>query len=199
LLVPLYHPGQRAMIHRSFANQAADYQFLAETVERAARGRRKKYFSPARTDATVLAEAILAKTGPISYFALHKLSYLSELRHEEKFGSRITGAYYVRQKDGPYCVDLHPARLKKSGLEVVFSGGKKPIVSGHNESLFEDLRDDVFELSDEALFIIQHVVEKYGRLSDAKLKTAVYLSGPMRAILKKERSGVSQFNAPIFK
>lgn len=199
LLVPLYHPGQRAMIHRSFANQAADYQFLAETIERAARGRRKKYFSPARTDATVLAEAILAKTGPISYFALHKLSYLSELRHEEQFGSRITGAYYVRQKDGPYCVDLHPARLKKSGLEIIFSGGANPIVSGHNESLFQDVRGADSALSETALAIIRTVVERYGRLSDSKLKTAVYLSGPMREILKKEKSGASQFNAPIFK
>ena len=34
VLVPLYHPGQRAMIHRSFHNQLSDYQFLAETYRR---------------------------------------------------------------------------------------------------------------------------------------------------------------------
>jgi uracil-DNA glycosylase family 4 len=31
-LIPLYHPGQRALIHRSFSNQLADYQAVAETV-----------------------------------------------------------------------------------------------------------------------------------------------------------------------
>ncbi len=198
LLLPLYHPGQRAMIHRSFANQSADYQFLAETVGRSKKGRRKQAFSPARFDATILAEAILSMTGPISYFALHKLSYLSELRHKEEFGERITASYYVRQKDGPYCVDLHPARLKKAGLDVVVTGGKHPVVARAIGSLFEEPCRDDFELGETALFVIQKVVEKYGGLTDSKLKTAVYLSGPMREILRNERSGINQFNAPVF-
>ena len=33
-LIPLYHPGQRAMVHRSFANQRSDYQFLADNLKR---------------------------------------------------------------------------------------------------------------------------------------------------------------------
>ncbi|WPQ36580.1 uracil-DNA glycosylase [Achromobacter xylosoxidans] len=31
-LIPVYHPGQRAMVHRSFANQLSDYQFVAENL-----------------------------------------------------------------------------------------------------------------------------------------------------------------------
>ena len=33
ILIPVYHPGQRAMIHRSMANQRSDYQFIAETIK----------------------------------------------------------------------------------------------------------------------------------------------------------------------
>jgi uracil-DNA glycosylase family 4 len=29
-LIPLYHPGRKAMIHRCFANQRSDYQFIVE-------------------------------------------------------------------------------------------------------------------------------------------------------------------------
>jgi len=197
LLFPLYHPGQRAMIHRSFANQSADYQFLAETVKRSIHGRRKPIFSAARLDATILADAILSRVGPISYFALHKLSYLSELRHKDEFGERITNSYFVRQKDGPYCVDLHPVRLKKAGLDIVVSGGKKPVVARAAGSLFEEDHRDSLQLSKTALLVIQEVIDKYGSLSDSKLKTIVYLSRPMREILRRERSGVSQFNAPV--
>jgi hypothetical protein len=185
------------MIHRSFANQAADYQFLAEIVKRAQKYRRVTAYSPSRMDATILANEILTQVGSLSYFALHKLSFLAELRHFEKYGQRITGSYYVRQKDGPYCVDLHPARLKKAGLNLSVVGGRgKPYVSKAVGGLFEEKGGQVLDNS--AMLIVSGVIEKYAGLSDEKLKTAVYLTAPMRRILKLERLGTPQFNAPVF-
>jgi hypothetical protein len=186
------------MIHRSFANQAADYQFLAELVRRARKSKRIAPSSPSRADATILANEILCQLGSISYFALHKLSFLAEVRHMEKYGRRITGSYYVRQKDGPYCVDLHPARLKKAGLSVeVVGGGNKPYVTKAPGGLFEE-EMDAPALDESATLIVKTVIEKYAGLSDEKLKTAAYLAGPMRRILKLEKLGVPQFNAPVF-
>lgn len=195
-LVPLYHPGQRAMIHRSFANQAADYQFLSELVRRGRQGKRKCAFQAARIDATLLAEAILSRLGTVSYFALHKLSFLAEVKFMERYGERMTGAYYVRQKDGPYCVDLHPARLKKAGLDISWRGGEKPYVTRSGGLLLA--LADAGGLSEKAQLVVDHVVDKYAGLPDDKLKTAVYLSAPMRQLLRREKAGIPQFNAPVF-
>jgi uracil-DNA glycosylase family 4 len=46
ILIPLYHPGQRAMIHRSFFNQLVDYRFVAETYRRLGQERRQAEVRP---------------------------------------------------------------------------------------------------------------------------------------------------------
>src|SRR5262249_5148101 len=40
-VIPLYHPGQRAMLHRSFFNQLADYRFVAEQLRKLSRSPKK--------------------------------------------------------------------------------------------------------------------------------------------------------------
>jgi len=107
-LIPAYHPGQRAMIHRSFANQLSDYQFIAEEVRRGGRraSMRAKNAPPRRT--SQLVDEITSRKPDLSYFALHKLLFLIEVRALEEYGNRLTDSYIIRQKDGPYCVDLHP-------------------------------------------------------------------------------------------
>lgn len=193
-LIPLYHPGQRAMIHRSFANQAADYQFLAERARRIGQTR-AKLGGVARPDIAGVAIEILAQ-GPRSYFSLHKLSFLAEYMYAKEFGSRMTGAYYVRQKDGPYCVDLHPERLKRAGvaLSVKRDQAGSWIVSIPTD-LFDDPVTDTVDLRISR--IVRAVIANYGSLTDARLKTVTYLTQPMRDILRRERRGSNQFNAPI--
>ena len=194
-LIPLYHPGQRAMIHRSFANQSADYQFLAEKVRRHGKLRASK-IRPAPNDIANVAAAILTRFGTLSYFSLHKISYLVEYLYKKKWGVRLTRAYYVRQKDGPYCVDLHPQRLNRAGvgIEIVTNRNGMFVRSSHS-GLFDEALP--IEPADELSQVIDDVFQRYSQLSDARLKTAVYLTAPMRDILRMERQGSNQFNAPI--
>ncbi len=122
LLIPLYHPGQRAMLHRSFLNQLADYRFVAEQFHGLAKPR-SKAIRQGRTkaDAANLVAMILSVSGPISYFRLHKLFYLVEYHYLRAKGRRLTSSYAIRQKDGPYFTDLHIGKLKRSVPNLVVS------------------------------------------------------------------------------
>src|SRR5439155_18779729 len=93
-LIPLYHPGQRAMIHRSFANQRSDYQFVAEQWRRLTQIRRTTS-GATRSDVMAVARYLLASCGAVTYFGLHKLAYLTEYLHVRKSGRRLTSAYFI--------------------------------------------------------------------------------------------------------
>jgi uracil-DNA glycosylase family 4 len=190
-LIPLYHTGQRAMLHRSMANQRSDYQFVAEQTRRV-NDRRNSYTSKAKTDVAQLAQRLAEEFGELSYFALHKLAYLVEYEYWREHGLRLTSAYFVRQKDGPYCVDLHLKKLEAMSIDVLHA--KHGVV-------LRKARGDLF-LSPESRLgqgeaALLRVVAKYRNRNDGNLKTAAYMSSPMRAILRAERAGRNCYNAPI--
>jgi uracil-DNA glycosylase family 4 len=202
LLVPAYHPGQRAMVHRSFANQLADYQFIAETVLRAdttkSRTQKRK---TSRTSAKVgaVAARLLAKQGELSYFALHKLLFLAEVRHLETTDERLTDAYFVRQKDGPYCVEFHGSRISAlvPGAQTRIVRGRLLVVLARQKSLYEAPLIDVL-LSEGEIRTLDHVGRKYGGLSDGDLKKVAYLASPMREMLRREKElRVNLFNSAV--
>jgi uracil-DNA glycosylase family 4 len=196
LLIPLYHPGQRAMIHRSLANQRSDYQFVAETLRRLGTQRRP---SSAATKADVLALAryILSIKGKVSYFELHKLAYLAEYLHVRRTGTRLTKGYFIRQKDGPYCTDLQLSRLQKAdpALQITKLEGQLflSLTSGQSGHLFSEP-----EFAGAARTAAEDAIQRYTYQSESDLKTAVYMTAPMRNILRRERAeNVSMYNAPI--
>lgn len=197
VLMPLYHPGQRAMIHRSFANQRSDYQFVAEEWHRLQQPRRTSSGST-RADVLAVARYLLASLGTATYFELHKLAYLTEYLYVRKSGRRLTSAYFIRQKDGPYCTDLELARLRRAddSIRVFKTGTKLCLQLGTNET--QQLFADQLEISKEGKAAADEAIERYGDKSDAELKTAVYLTAPMRFLLRREQSSrMNLYNAPI--
>lgn len=199
ILIPAYHPGQRAMIHRSFANQLADYQFVREQLDRLTR-------RPMRISGSIegkiysVVDLITKHAGKISYFSLHKFYYLSELLHVERTGERITNAYIIRQKDGPYCTALHPYRLKKAfGDMRIYSDCGKLTVARNLDSAALPFEPKDSLLSMDERDSISTALEKYGDLDDSRLKTVVYLTKPMKKILRAERhEHTNFFNSPIY-
>lgn len=190
-LIPLYHPGQRAMVHRSFANQLADYQFVAEVLRRGGKRRNRSLSLKPRTGSaksSAVTRRILEQSPDgLSYFALHKLYFLSEVAYIEAAGERLSNAYIVRQKDGPYCVDLHLSRLKMMipDLDVNVVRGEvwltlppQRMLAGH------EIHDD---LSEPERRVIDQTLMRNRSASNAQLKRRAYLSSPMRAVLRKER------------
>jgi uracil-DNA glycosylase family 4 len=169
LLVPLYHPGQRAMLHRSFLNQLADYRFVAETYRKTASVRRASV-RPTSDLVSQIARGLLSICGPLSYFALHKLFYLTEYEHCRATGRRITNCYIIRQKDGPYVVELNIKKLKKAlpELQIWNEGQKLMLALRSSPTLFDQER--LISNSTLSLDSIQRVREKYRARSDEELK-----------------------------
>jgi uncharacterized phage-associated protein len=197
ILIPVYHPGQRAMLHRSFANQRSDYQFIADRFKQTVKGKRKVYGST-RSDVAQIVNTMLKLKPNISYFALHKLFYLIENRYVQQYNERLTSAYFVRQKDGPYCTELHPSKLKRAlpDIDVKTLQGITTIIRKSQLTLFES--NEFHSLSDEINMIIEAVMEKYGDYSNEALKRAVYLTAPMKHLLRLEKHNlINLYNAPI--
>jgi uracil-DNA glycosylase family 4 len=193
-LIALYHPGQRAMIHRSFFNQLTDYQYLAETFARLSRVPRPRPVKPTSAAIATIAERLMSDGDGISYFALHKLFYLAEYEFFRQTRRRMTDAYIVRQKEGPYVFEMHIKKLKKAikDLECWTKGDRLMLRIVRRDDLF------VAKVRTEFDDVIDRVINKYRSCSDSELKRVVYLTAPMRHLLKKEKcSGENTFNRPI--
>jgi uncharacterized phage-associated protein len=134
------------------------------------------------------ARVLLEENGELSYFALHKLLFMAEVRHLEAASERLTEGYYVRQKDGPYCVELHASRLAAliPGCYTRPLGKHLMVSLGHEDLLGR--ASQVGALSAAARSTLAEVAAKYGHLPAGKLKTAVYLTAPMRKLLRKEKT-----------
>lgn len=194
-LIPLYHPGARAMVHRSMANQRSDYQFIAEQVRRLGKSARLPTGETKRPVA-LLAREILRRKTSISYFGLHKLLFLVECEAWSRLGHQLTGAFFLRQKDGPYCTDLHIFKLRKALPGLMVAGDSShPILRLAQGVMFDHETD---ELPTDMKKIVDAVFRSAGGLSDAELKTRVYLTNPMRRILRLERTSlINLYNSPI--
>ncbi|UOR14674.1 hypothetical protein LCM05_09255 [Qipengyuania aquimaris] len=195
-LVPLYHPGARAMIHRSFTLQTADYYFVGELSRRLAKPRKIKstVISSKLKSSWNMVRYILARNKSMSMFRLHKLFYLLDVQAIEYFGKPITKFYYIRQKDGPYCVELGGRWFKAFAEEVTVkkTDGKLQI-EWRDLGLF----NDVPELEIRTAKLIDRLLEDTEGLSDSQLKTRAYLTNPMKRILRQEKVGSHQLNKPL--
>jgi hypothetical protein len=156
--------------------------------------------TPTSTAITGIIRLLLERSGPISYFALHKVFYLIEYEHFRRFGTRLTRAYIVRQKDGPYAVDLNIRKIKKALPELQTYGVDDKIVVGLPESHlpFENGSATRTDFGADVGTLIGDVVGRYAGHTDEQLKRAVYLTSPMRQILRREKYGhENMFNCPI--
>ncbi len=194
ILIPLYHPGQRAMMHRSFANQRSDYQFVAEQLRKLTKKQRSNNALKVNVDILPIVKEILRSMNGVDYFKLHKLYYLVEYSYFKEYRERLTNAYIVRQKDGPYCLDLHIQKLKKGIPELKIKEINGKLMVEFSQNLFTDYT----HLNKATGEIVRNVVLKYGKLSNEEIKTKVYLTSPMRSFLKLEqRENVNLYNVPI--
>lgn len=193
-LIALYHPGQRAMIHRSFFNQLTDYRFLAETFLRTTRGRTSSNTTPTSDTIARIAERLASEPDGISYFALHKLFYLAEYEFYRRNHRRMTSAYIVRQKEGPYVFEMHIKKLTKAikNLKIWNERSRLMLRTTDSNTLFDKSARNEFDE------VLTYVSEKYGKNSDSDLKRIVYMTAPMRQILRKEKGlGKNMFNRAI--
>ncbi len=201
-IFPMYHPGPRALIHRSLAKQRADYIKLAKIVDpvkglRKANKRHQLQVKLKLSNAEIsplhkMALVFINYFKEISLFKLTKLMYLTDLLALKELGRTISGDIYLRQQEGPWLPNLNKVLQSLDGDLVVrrLKNNKPYAIVGPNPS-------DVTFFNQESLFIFLRAINKYGRLNDAEIKTAAYLSEPMKYILREEKKGKDMRNIPI--
>jgi uracil-DNA glycosylase family 4 len=193
-LLPLYHPGARAMIHRNFAAQTADYYFVGETYRRIFSGRRRATTSVRPRDGFDwdVVQHVLSRLGRATLFRLHKTMYLIDCQAVRQTGKPLTGFFYIRQKDGPYCVELGGGwhRAFQDSIRFSQKAGLRVLEWCGNEQF-------AVEVQDGQRRTIESVLDSVSSLNDAQLKARAYLTKPMRAALAAEKTGKSQLNRPL--
>ena len=195
ILIPLYHPGARAMIHRNFTAQTADYYFVGEHVRRlTSKAKTPATHAKAHSQAWDIVKYVLAYFGELSLFRLHKSMYLIDYASILQRRQPLTDFFYIRQKDGPYCVELGSRWYKSYADKVAFKTlNGRPWLSWYSSGLFHN--EPPIDESDRRF--VDSVLTAIRPLSDAQLKTRSYLTGPMKESLKAERAGAMQLNRPL--
>lgn len=194
-LIPLYHPGARALIHRNFLLQTADYYFVGEAFRRLTSNRKESSVptAPARAGWNIV-RYILSKVGPISLFKLHKIVYLIEYRYRSEFIRPLTDFFFIRQKDGPYCVELATKWHQDfDDVEITFSKGQ-PRLHWTGDDLFSG----EIQIDPNVRPVVDQLLEPLKDLNEAHLKTIAYLTRPMKAALRAERAGNASLNRALF-
>ncbi len=200
IVFPLYHPGPRARIHRSTANQRADFMRLAKFVSpvkgvkikpnRKVAKLHPPWKSPSAFQQT--AYVIAHSLEHLSYFKLTKLLYLADLRALKLFGRTITGEIYLRQQEGPWPPEMHNQLSVLDGHELyIGTRHRRPFVNIGSSARFD------VQLSEEDLSVIFDIVEKYGHLSNAEVKSSAYSTQPMKYILREEKKGRDLRKLPV--
>ena len=201
-LIPLYHPGPRARVHRSYPKQTSDFIALAKFIDpksgikQSALRKTKdsngteQFKSPTAFQKLIL--AIVRSLGRMTYFKLTKLLYLIDLKALQQLGCTLTEEIYLRQQEGPW-----PPALKKTipylqGQEVLLSFRKQiPIIEPGPSPKIE------IDFDNKKLEVFGEVLEQYGHLDNASIKRVVYRTSPMRYILKQEKLGRDMRNIPL--
>jgi hypothetical protein len=112
----------------------------------------------------------------------------------------MTTCYIVRQKDGPYVVELNIKKIKKALPQVrMWSEGDKLMLTIPNEASLFSVDEAAEDSTDNVLReIVSRVVDQHAKRSDEDLKRVVYLTAPMRQILRREKyRRENMFNSPL--
>lgn len=199
-LFPLYHPGPRAMIHRSLTKQRSDFMLLSKAVHpvkglvKRTRTQQKVWRLSPRRPSTMqqIALVLLELGGRMTYFKMNKLMYLIDLFSLQKFGHTVASDIYLRQVEGPWPPHLDKALKAMHGYEVIRAFARRiPMIAPGPSPRFD------VQLDDQVFGVISDVFRTYGSMSNAEIKIAVYRTDPMKFILREENEGKKMLNKPV--
>jgi uracil-DNA glycosylase family 4 len=196
VIMPLYHPGPRAVLHRSITKQRGDFIKLANKFDpnQGFKTKRRKISSNQiiENEFYHLILLVLERYKIISYFKLTKLLYLVDLNYIENKGHAFTNAIYLSQEKGPW-----PPSLKKM---IDYMKEKGLIRSRYlSKTMVLQYKENVvpINIQEEDRYEIYLVIDKYKDKDDYEMRSIVYLTGPMKYILAKEKHGESMLNKPV--
>ncbi len=197
-VIPLYHTGPRAMVHRSYYNQLADFYWIQKNIKVKAQAwdKLQKSNMPKKVKETRISKSklqkiileILSCVGAIGEFKLTKLIYLIDYNSLQARGKLLTNSFYIRSYNGPI-----PVGLDKQLDELTEFGIIKKIKGKY---ILNASEIDTFTAEEKKIMI--EVIQKYAKKTDREIKTASYLTLPMKRILRQEKMKVSMLHKPVF-
>jgi uracil-DNA glycosylase family 4 len=200
-LVPLYHMGPRALIHRPLIKQRGDFIALSHIVDPVT-GLKKSRIKAYKMEEDIdhndkeikLIKYILMKAKEISMFKLTKIMYLADYNSYLKFGSTISNFTYLRMQEGPWIPSLKDVTKKLEGktIKIEFKAGKPYFIYMENSDQDYDI-----DISNEKLNIINEIFDRYKGSSDGTIKIAAYRTEPMKYILSQESEGRKMLKIPV--
>ena len=207
LLIPLYHTSPRAMIHRNYFNQLSDFYYISQSIKKksphkdrftmhmASSSNKQSSlfhdFNPEKIHETIV--YIVDKLKKVPKFKLAKLLYLIDLNNTRMHNKLLTKSFYIRLYDGPLSTDFEKrlSELEKNEIATIYKN-RMPIICSTGKQRFK------IKLKDKETDIINKILDKYSAYSNKRLKNTVYLSSPMRRILKREKDGSPMYGKSIF-
>lgn len=201
-LVPLYHMGPRAIIHRSMIKQRGDFIGLSHIVDPI---QGLKRISPRTFPATsnppvsndqmafLMLKYIISKADKISMFMVTKLMYLADYRSLVQFGSTISNSIYLRMQEGPWIPTLKTmAQQLDQKFYIMTFEKRKPYFYCIKQQAADTLAIDQGKMN-----LLDEIITKYKNFSDAAIKIATYRTEPMQYILSQEKAGRSMIKIPV--
>ena len=199
-LFPMYHLSPRATVHRSTIQQRADFIALSHEVSPLT-GLKKIANNPRKTEKTEVAiankqqklkemvEYIVFRLHNVSFFKLTKLLFLSDLKSLRERNTTISNSIYLRMQEGPWIPYLKNIVQDSTIIRSIGKYGKSRLVycaKEYNSGL-----------SQQDLDIIERVLQATRDCDDGQIKTMVYMTPPMKYILREEKKGRSMLKIPI--
>lgn len=201
IIIPLYHTSPRALIHRNFFNQLSDFYYLSTTIRKKPSNLKRRII---RNKSLLFESFNIGKLGEViiylvnklekvSKFKLAKLIYLIDLENIRVNNRLLTDSFYIRLYDGPLSVNFEKTieQLKENEINIQYKN-RLPVIYSTGIQRFK------ISLKKEEINIIDKLLGKYEAYSNSRLKTATYLTAPMRRVLRKEKDGTPMYGKPIF-
>ena len=196
---PLYHMSPRAMIHRPIIKQRADFIALSHEVS-PTKGLKKnrtsmqveRMDSKKQSKLIEMVEYIVNTLGELSFFKLTKLLFLIDYHYLSDNGNTMSNAIYLRMQEGPWIPYLKDIVRDSKAIHTITRNRQPMVVSNALMSSMNECN-----LSQEEKKYINQYTEKYKDSTDAQIKRAVYLTKPMRCILREEKTGKNMTRVPV--
>ena len=110
----------------------------------------------------------------------------------QRIGNTVGSEVYLRQVDGPWPPKLDDELRAMEGYEIRrYFSRRIPMID-----IGPSPRSEI-HLDDNILEIVLEISDRYGRMNNSAIKTAVYRTGPMRFILKEEEKGKDMRNKAV--
>ncbi len=196
-IFPMYHMSPRAAIHRSLIQQRTDFIALSHEVSPIT-GLKKdlnrkyqhtKFDVSKQAKLTAMSEYIVYYLKSLSFFKLTKLLYLIDYNHLVEYNTTISSSIYLRMQEGPWIPYLKNIIQESNNIKTIKENGKAILIYCSN--------DTNFNLSHEEISFINTLLNEMRLFTDSQMKTRVYLTKPMKYILRKEKNGTMMLKTPV--